>query len=33
MEEETVEVMQEVTDKTRKEVFEEIIVEEEQING
>lgn len=33
MEEETVEVMQEVTDKTREEVFEEIVIEEEQANG
>lgn len=33
MEEETVEVMKEVTDETRKEIFEEIIIEEEQANG
>lgn len=33
MEEETVEVMQEVTDETRKEIFEEIIIEEGQENG
>lgn len=33
MEEETVEVMKEVTDETREEIFEEIIIEEEQANG
>lgn len=34
MEEEKVEVMQEVTDETREEIFEEIKVEEEeQANG
>lgn len=33
MEEETVEVMQEVTDETREEIFEEIVIEEEQENG
>jgi hypothetical protein len=33
MEEENIEVMQEVTDETREEVFEEIIIEEEQANG
>lgn len=34
MEEEKVEVMQEVTDETREEIFEEIkIEEEEQANG
>lgn len=30
---EDVEVMQEVTDETREEIFEEIIIEEEQANG
>lgn len=33
MEEENTEVMQEVTDETREEVFEEIVIEEEQANG
>lgn len=33
MEEENIEVMQEVTDETRKEIFEEIVIEEEQENG
>lgn len=33
MEEETVEIMQEVTDESREEVFEEIVIEEEQANG
>lgn len=33
MEEETIEVMKEVTDETREEIFEEIIIEEEQANG
>lgn len=33
MEEENIEVMQEVTDETREEIFEEIIIEEEQENG
>lgn len=31
--EEEVEVMQEVTDETREEIFEEIVIEEEQSNG